>query len=148
YIVVAVVTVAFFIANWALLSAPVPINLLFARAETPLAVLLLLCAGVVLLLDLVIHTLGGHAWRHERRALRAQLDDVRSRAENEEESRIQVMRVPFEREFAVVRAQLDRVLAEVRRLDHDTVEIPPLAAAPAIEPELIPPRPDPVRRKH
>jgi hypothetical protein len=137
--IVAVVAAAFFIANWTILSSPVAVNLLLARVETPLAVLLLLCAGLVLLLDWVVHAFGEHSWRAERRQLLAELNSVRLRAEKEEESRTQALRVSVEREFAAVRAQLDRVLMGVQMLENDTMDVSALPP-PAVEPELIPPR--------
>jgi len=142
YLIAAVMVSAFFIANWALLSSPVSLNFLFARVEMPLALLLLLCAGVVLLLDLVVHASADHAWRAERRRLVTEVAGARMRAERAEveESRSQGLQATLEREFSAVRAQLDRVLTGVQQLENDTMEVP-LPGPSAIEPELIPPRP-------
>jgi hypothetical protein len=122
YIAAAVMVGAFFIANWALLRTPVSLNLLFARVATPLAILLLGCAGFVLLLDLAVYVFAEHRWRAKQ-----------------EESRAQALQVAMEREFVAVRAQLDRVLTGVQRLENDTMQLP-VTSTPAIEPELIPPR--------
>jgi hypothetical protein len=146
YIAVAVIVGAFFIANWALFSTPVSLNVLFARVETPLALLLLVCVGVVLLLDLTAYAFARHKWRAERRQLATEMAAARLRAERaevraeEEESRTQALPATMEREFAAIRAQLDRVLAGVQRLTNDTTEIPIPPPPRVIEPELIPPR--------
>lgn len=145
YIIATVVIGAFLIANWALLSSPVSLSLLFARVEAPLAILLLLCAGVVLSLDLAVHALAEHAWRAERRQLMNEVAGARLRAERreEEQSLAQGLRATIEHEFSVVRTQLDRVVSGVQRLENDTMEVPLPPPAPrshAIEPELIPPR--------
>jgi len=156
YAIAAVVLGAFFIANWALLSSPVPLNLLFASVETPLAIVLLLLAGVVLAVDCAVHALAEHAWRVDRRKLMA----ARVTAE-QNAIHIQDLRPSMEREFAAIRAQLDRVLTGVQRLANDTMEVatltapapaagpaPASAQGPATEPELIPPRSGDPGRRH
>lgn len=142
YVVAAVLVAAFFIANWSLVTSPVSLNVLFSRVETPLGVLLLLVAGLVLLLDLAIHTLTEHTWRGEKRQLAAEVERLRAARTQEEESRTQSLRAAMEREFAALHAKLERVGTGVQRLENDTMEAPPPAPpASAIEPELVPPRP-------
>lgn len=143
YIIAAVILAAFFTANWALLSSPVSLNLVFAKAETPLAILLLLCVAAVFSLDFAVFAFDEHTWRAECRRLAAEGASARLRAERaeDEELRTQGLRVAMESEFVAVHAQLDRVLTSVQRLGNDTMEIPaPLAPPSTIEPELIPPR--------
>ena len=143
YIIAALMIGTFFIANWALLRSPVPLNLLFASVEMPLAILVLLCAGVVITLNLAGYAFAEHTWRAERRRLAEEVADARRRAERaeDEELRTQGLRVAMESEFVAVRAQLDRVLIGVQRLQNDTMEIPePPPRTIELEPELIPPR--------
>lgn len=158
YVIAGVVLGAFFIANWALLSSPVPLNLLFASVETPLAIVLLLLAGVVLAVDFTVHALAEHAWRVDRRKL------MMARVTAEQNAlHIQDLRPSMEREFAAIRAQLDRVLTGVQRLANDTMEVasltspapgsapahgPAPAQPPEAEPELIPPRSGDSGRRH
>ncbi len=67
YVLIAAVIAVFVVANWGLLMGPVEMDLLVARVQAPLAVLILLFAGVILLLDLSVHALGEYAWMRDRR---------------------------------------------------------------------------------
>lgn len=142
YIVAAAVLGVFVLANWPLFATAVELNLLIARVQTPLIVLILLVAGMILLIDLAVHALSQRAWVREHRTLRKELEGARLRAENEEESRTGALRVTMERELAAIRAQLDQVIAGQSAV---------LGRAPivrATEPELIPPRVAPDRGAH
>jgi uncharacterized integral membrane protein len=137
YILAAAVIAALVVANWTLLIGPVELNLLIARVQAPLALLLLLFAGIILLLDLSVHALREYAWIRERRTLARELEIARLRAEKEEESRTSALKATVQSELAAIRAQLDRVLAmQAAGLEHTTTARSP----EAIEPELIPPR--------
>ena len=142
YIIVAVMIGAFLIANWALLKSPISLNLLFASVEMPLALLVLLCAGIVLSLDLAGYAFAEHSWRAERRRLTDEVAGARLRAERAEDEKFRTegLRVAMEHEFVAVRAKLDRVLTGVQRLENDTMEISAPSPPRTIEPELIPPR--------
>ena len=134
YIVAAVVLGVFVLANWTLFIASVELNFLVARVQAPLIILMLLFAGVILLVDLGIHALSQRTWIRERRALRKDLEAARLRAENEEESRTGTLRVAMERELAVIRGQLDQLVAGQSAL----LGRPPITRP--LEPELLPPR--------
>ena len=152
YILAAIVIAVFVAANWGLLLGPVELNLLIARVQAPLALLLLLFAGFILLLDLSVHTFREYAWIRERRALARELDAARLRADKEEESRTGTLKLAIEKDLAVVRAQLDRVLATQSTLLARTEIAEPRHAIPSsndvLEPELIPPRESPIRGPH
>jgi uncharacterized integral membrane protein len=149
YVLAAIVIGLFVAANWTLLMAPVGLNFLVAQVQAPLVVLLLLLTGIVLLLDLAVHALSEHGWRRERRTLVKDLETARLRAEREEESRTQALRIAIERELAMMRGQLDRVLAgQSTLLSREVVtdrvvprRAPEVIERPqVIEPELIPPK--------
>jgi uncharacterized integral membrane protein len=137
YILAATVIAVFVVANWALLMGSVELNLLIARVQAPLALLLLLFAGIILLLDLSVHATREYAWRRERRTLASSLEAARLLADKEEESRTGALKATVQSELAVIRAQLDRVLvSQATMLERATL----VSSADGIEPELIPPR--------
>ncbi|HVY80700.1 MAG TPA: LapA family protein [Steroidobacteraceae bacterium] len=151
YIVAGVVLVVLFVANWNLFVTPVAVNLLFAQIQIPLIALVLFVAGVVALVGFVVHALRMREWARERRTLRKDLEAERVRAEHEEQSRINTLRVTMERELGALRAQLDRVLdgqAALLGREPNGHSLAPRAPATdaaqdpsrPIEPELIPPR--------
>jgi hypothetical protein len=134
YIVAAIVLGVFLLANWTLFAAPMELNFLIARVQAPLIILVLLVAGVILLVDLVIHAVSQRAWVRERRALQKDLEAARLRAEHEEESRTGTLRVAMERELAAIRAQLDQLIAGQSAV----LGRPPITRP--LEPDLIPPQ--------
>jgi uncharacterized integral membrane protein len=151
YIVAGVVLGVLIVANWTLFVTPVAVNLLFTQIQAPLIILVLFVGGVVAVAGFVIHALRAREWVLERRAMRKDLEAERVRAEHEEESRIKALRASMEREFAALRAQVDRVLdgqsALLGRAPNATIVAPrppeSHAVEPAsrtLEPELIPPR--------
>ena len=140
YVLAAAVIAAFAVANWALLMQPIEMNLLVARVQAPLAVLLLLLAGIILLLDFGMHALREHTWLRDRRALARNLEAARLRAEQEGDARTGALTSAIHKELTIIRAQLDRVLA---------AQAGSFRQAPdAIEPELVPPRSPPGRDVH
>ncbi len=137
YIVAAAVIAALVVANWGVLIGAVELNLLVARVQAPLVLLLLLFAGIIFLLDLSVHAVREYAWRRERRELASALNAARLLAEKEEESRTGALKVAIQGELAAMRAQLDRLLAVQASAFQRTTAGPP---SEALEPELIPPR--------
>lgn len=138
YILAAAVIAILVAANWELLIGPVELNLLIARVQAPLALLLLMFAGIILLLDLSVHAVREYAWRRERRELASALESARLLAEREEESRTGALKVTIQTELAAIRAQLDRVLAMQATTLHGTTPTTP--PSDGVEPELIPSR--------
>jgi uncharacterized integral membrane protein len=137
YILAAVLIAVLVVANWSLLVGSVELNLLIARFQAPLALLLLLFAAIILLVSLSVQTLREYAWRRERRTLASQLEAARLVAEKEEASRTGALKAALQSELAAIRAQLDRVLAAQTSAPERSSAIRP---AEAIEPELVPPR--------
>jgi uncharacterized integral membrane protein len=140
YIVAAAVLAAFAVANWQLLMQAVEINFLVARVQAPLAILLLLLASVILLLDFGVHALTEQGWIRDRRTLARDLEAARLRAEQESDARTAATTSAIHKDLAIIRAQLDRMLAS----RPTSVRY----AADEIEPELIPPHEPPGRDVH
>ena len=132
YIVAAAILAVFVVANWQLLMQPVEMNFLVTRVQAPLAVLLLLLASVILLLDFGVHAVREHTWIRDRRILARDLEAARLRAEQEGDARTAATTSAIHKELAIIRAQLDRVLAT----QPTSLRYP----ADDIEPELVPPR--------
>lgn len=137
YILAGIVLAVLVVANWSLLSGPVELNLLVARFQAPLALLLLLFAGIVLLGSLSVQALKEYAWRRERRTLASQLEAARLIAEKEEASRTGALKATLQNELAAIRAQLDRVLARQGSSFERANDTLP---SEALEPQLVPPR--------
>jgi uncharacterized integral membrane protein len=132
YVVAGAILAVFVVANWQLLMQPVEMNFLVARVQAPLAVLLLLLASVILLLDFGVHAFREHAWIRDRRTLARDLEAARLRAEQESDARTAATTNAIHKDLAIIRAQLDRVLA--------TQPTSLRYSADDIEPELVPPR--------
>lgn len=99
------------LANWNLLTGPVELNLLIARIQAPLGVLIVSISALVMLIQVSVHALRQRAWTRERRALTEDLDGLRSRAERGEESRSDALRAAMDRELAAIRGQLDQLIS-------------------------------------
>jgi uncharacterized integral membrane protein len=145
YILAALIVGVLVVANWSLFTTQVELNLLFVRMQAPLAILLLLLAAVILLLDAGVHMVSRHAWMRERRALKSDLEAALLRADREEESRMGTLRVAMERELSVIHAQLDRLMegqsALLRGTSNETL---PARQSSEVrrqfEPDLVSPR--------
>lgn len=111
YILALVLVVVFVLANWGLLSGSVQLNLLIARIQAPLGLLILLISAIVIAVDLTVHAMSRRAWRRERRTLLDDMGTIRQRAEHGEESRLEELRVALDRELTAIRGQLDRLTA-------------------------------------
>ena len=138
YVVTAAVLAVFALANWQLLMQSVEMNLLVARVQTPLVVVFLLFAGILLLLDFAVHAVREHSWIRERRALARDLEIARLRAEQDMASRTGLEAGSVQRDLAIIRTQLERVVAAQSALLRQAPVAEPDGAP--IEPELIPPR--------
>jgi uncharacterized integral membrane protein len=111
YIVALLLVVVFALANWTLLAASVELNLLVAKLQAPLGILMLLIVALIVLFDLGVHAMTHRAWTRERRALAKDLESLRVRAEAEDQSRIAALRSAMERELATIHTQLDQLIA-------------------------------------
>lgn len=114
YVITVIIVGVLALANWEVMMQPVTLNVLVARVLVPLWALLLAPAVVILLIDLLAYGLNRRAWARERQDLTNQIHTLRARADSVEESRIQSLREAMERETAIIRAQLDRLLVANR----------------------------------
>ncbi len=115
YLIVLLLLVVFVIANWNVIASSHEISFLVGRVTAPLGVLILVIAALVFAIDLVSHAFSRRSWDLERRGLSQEMERLRLRAEQAEESRIEAVRDLIERETAVIRGQLDRLLASLPR---------------------------------
>ena len=111
YIVITVLLLVLVLINWPVIAQSTELNLIFARVQAPLGVLILLIAGSILAIGFITSSLNQLNWTRERRELSTQLEQQRLRADQMEESRIRELRETVERETAALRAQLDRMAA-------------------------------------
>lgn len=111
YIVALIFILIFTLANWTVIASRTEFNLLVAKVNAPLGVLVALLAGIVFVIDSIWHALHRSAWTRERRLLLQENGQLRLRAEQVELSRIKELRDFVEHETAAIRSQLDRLLA-------------------------------------
>jgi uncharacterized integral membrane protein len=109
YIVVLLLVVVFLLANWRVISMPVEISFLVASIRAPLGVLVVLVALAIFGLDFVSNALNRNTWLRERRELNTEMQELRLRADQIEQSRLRDLRETVERETAAIRAQLERL---------------------------------------
>jgi len=115
YIVMGLLLLVLVILNWSVITQSTELKLIFVTVQAPLGVLIVLIAGAVLAVDFAVYSLNRLAWARERRELAAQIEQQRMRADQAEESRIRGLRESLERETSVIRAQLDQLMAAVRK---------------------------------
>jgi uncharacterized integral membrane protein len=109
YIIVLILVVVFLLANWSVISMPVEISFLVASVRAPLGVLIVLVAFAIFGLDFISNALDRNTWLRERRELAADMEQLRLRADQVEQSRLRDLRETVERETAAIRAQLERL---------------------------------------
>ncbi|HTT02714.1 MAG TPA: hypothetical protein VMG11_11575 [Steroidobacteraceae bacterium] len=110
-IAVLIIVLAFLIANWRVITMSTELNLLFARLQAPLGVLILIVGAAIFAVEFIVHALSRRTWSRERLGLARELEALRLRADEVEGARIKELRDQIERETAVIRAQLERLLA-------------------------------------
>jgi uncharacterized integral membrane protein len=115
YLIVLLLLAVFVLVNRSVIATSQEINFLVGTIKAPLGVLILVIAALVFAIDLVSHAFARRAWDQERRRLGEETERLRMRAEQAEESRVEAVRDLIERETAVIRGQLDRVLASLPR---------------------------------
>jgi uncharacterized integral membrane protein len=114
YILLLVIVLAFLLDNWRTISTPTDLNFFLARIHAPVGVLVLLVAAVIAAIGLVAHGLARYGWQRERRGLAQELEQLRARVDVSQETRLRELRETLERETAVIRAQLERLLSDQR----------------------------------
>jgi hypothetical protein len=110
YIVIGLLLAVLVLINWSVIAQSTELNLIFAKVQAPLGVLIILIAAAILAVDFTVYSLNRLSWTRERRELAVQIEQQRLRADQAEESRIRELREIIEREMSEVRGQLDRLL--------------------------------------
>jgi len=116
FIVIALLLLFIVLANWSVIVQPTQLNLLITTLNAPLGLLIVLVGMAVFAIDFTVHSLSRLSWSRERRELTAQIERQRLLADQAEESRVRALQEQLEREAASIRAQLDRLSAELRSL--------------------------------
>ena len=129
YVILLLILLALLIANRNLIATSTPINFLVTRVQAPFGVLILIVAILIALVDFIAHALSRYGWTRERRSLANEIGILRERAEQAEASRIRELKETVERETAVIRGQLDRLLGHA----------PPGPSSPPTQPPYEPP---------
>lgn len=114
YIVIGLLLLVLVLINWHVIAQSTELNLIFATVQAPLGVLIVLIAAAILAVDFAVYTLNRLSWTRERRELAVQIEQLRLRADQAEESRIRELRELLERETATIRSQLDQLAALLR----------------------------------
>ncbi len=112
FIVLALLLLVIVLINWSVVSQSTELNLIVAKVNAPLGVLLVLIAAAILAVDFTVHSLNRLSWARERRELTAQIERQRVLADQAEESRIRALTEKLEQETAGIHAKLDRLLAQ------------------------------------
>lgn len=110
YALITALIVVFTLANWSVVTQLTTLNLLVARIEAPLGVVMLLATLAVIGIDVILLQVQRIAWRREQRALRRELERQRALAESAEASRLDALHAFVASETAGLRAQLERLL--------------------------------------
>ncbi len=91
FIVLALLLLVIVLINWSVVSQSTELNLIVAKVNAPLGVLLVLIAAAILAVDFTVHSLNRLRWARERRELTAQIERQRVLADQAEESRIRAL---------------------------------------------------------
>ncbi|HTX23880.1 MAG TPA: LapA family protein [Steroidobacteraceae bacterium] len=113
YIIVLLLLLGFLLANWNAIATSSDLNLFVARIHAPFGVLILLVATVIGAVGFVAHALARYGWQRERNRLTQQIEELRLRADQSQESHLGALHALIERETATIRSQLERVLASL-----------------------------------
>jgi uncharacterized integral membrane protein len=114
YIVVLLIVLAFLLDNWRTISTPSDLSFFVARVHAPVGVLILLVAVVIAAIGFIAHGLARYGWQRERRSLSQEIEQLRSRVDVSQESRLKELRDVLMRETAAIRSQLERLLSNQR----------------------------------
>jgi uncharacterized integral membrane protein len=111
YTLIVLLIGVFTVANWAVIMQPTALNLLVARIDAPLGVVMLLAIVVVLAIGFLLLELQRLSWNRQQQALQRELDRQRKLAEEAEASRLADLRALVANEAATLRDKLDQILA-------------------------------------
>jgi uncharacterized integral membrane protein len=113
YTLVALLVAAFTLANWSVIIQATTLNLLVARIDAPLGIVMLLAILVVMAIGLVLLETQRLGWNRQQQTLQRNLDRQRQLAEEAEASRLAELRTLLEDETASIRDKLDRILDQL-----------------------------------
>lgn len=105
------VTLLFAALNWAAFSAPTTLNLLFAKVQAPLGVLMLLTLATVTVIYLLFLAQVDASALLESRRQAKELDKARKLADDQEASRFDSLRKAIEVDVEQINARLDQLIA-------------------------------------
>ncbi len=111
YVVIAVLIAIFTVANWSVITQATSLNLLVARIDAPLGIVMLLAIVVVMAIGLLLLEIQRISWNRRQQALQRELDRQRTLAEEAEASRLNDLRTLLESETVAIRERLDQILA-------------------------------------
>jgi uncharacterized integral membrane protein len=111
YLIALIIIVVFLLANWHVMMSSMELNFLVARVNAPLIVLIVLVCAAILLVTFIAYALNRRSWALERRSMLAQMEQLRSLANEAEHSRLQELRGMLEGELATIRTRLDQLVA-------------------------------------
>jgi uncharacterized integral membrane protein len=109
YTLIVLLIGVFTVANWAVIMQPTALNLLVARIDAPLGVVMLLAIVVVLAIGFLLLELQRISWNRQRQTLQRELDRQRTLAEDAEASRLAELRALVQSEASSIRERLDQL---------------------------------------
>lgn len=120
-IVVALWLVAGLLAvlNWATISEPTSLNLLVARVDAPLGIILLGFAGLLSVVYFALLVKAEGAAMLESRRMLKEMEKIRRLADDAEASRVKELRDAIDHGLADLRRRIDDVARGVESRPHD-----------------------------
>jgi uncharacterized integral membrane protein len=113
YIVIALLIAVFTVANWSVITQATTLNLLVARIDAPLGIVMLLAIVFVMAVGLLLIELQRLSWSRQQQSLQREVDRQRKLAEDAEASRLADLRMLVQTEASTLRDKLDQVLERV-----------------------------------
>jgi uncharacterized integral membrane protein len=113
YIVIALLIAVFTVANWSVITQATALNLLVARIDAPLGIVMLLAIVFVMAVGLLLIELQRLSWNRQQQSLQREVDRQRKLAEDAEASRLADLRMLVQTEASTLRDKLDQVLERV-----------------------------------
>jgi uncharacterized integral membrane protein len=113
YIVIALLIAVFTVANWSVITQATALNLLVARIDAPLGIVMLLAIVFVMAVGLLLIELQRLSWNRQQQSLQREVDRQRKLAEDAEASRLADLRMLVQTETSTLRDKLDQVLERV-----------------------------------
>ena len=113
YVLIALLVTVFTAANWSVITQATTLNLLIARIDAPLGIVMLLAILAVMAVSFLLLELQRIGWNRKQEALQQELDRQRKLAEDAEASRLTALQTLLENEAASIHDRLDQILDRV-----------------------------------